>query len=135
MFRRIYRRIRKSCSPASKREYLLHKEPARKLVVERLTHFHAEYTRLDPLHSETMKYRRLTIRNQRSRWGSCSSKKNLNFNYRILHLSSELRDYVIVHEMCHLKELHHRESFWKLMELVIPNARELNNQARSMKLS
>lgn len=118
-----------------RREYLVHKEAARKLAEERLAHFHAEYSRLDPLHAEIMKYRRLAIRNQRSRWGSCSSKKNLNFNYRIVHLSPELRDYIIVHELCHLKELHHRKSFWDLMSLTIPNARELHYQARTMKLS
>ena len=69
-------------------------------------------------------------------WASfCSSKKNLNFNYRILSLTPELRDYIIVHELCHLKELHHGKAFWDLVERVIPNAQELNHQAKRMRLS
>ncbi len=133
-FRRIRRTQRVRRKPSGRKEYLLHRESARVLVMERLTHFVAEYTKLDPILGQSMKYNRVSIRNQRGRWGSCSSKKNLNFNYRILTLSPELRDYIIVHELCHLKELHHGESFWKLVERVIPNGQALNVQARRMKL-
>jgi len=81
-----------------------------------------------------MKYNRVAIRNQRGRWGSCTSRRNLNFNYRILDLAPELRDYIIVHELCHLKELHHGKAFWDLVSLAIPQARELNRQARKMRI-
>ena len=100
------------------------------LVTERLNYFIEQYTKLDPLLGPALKYNRLAIRNQRGRWGSCSSKKNLNFNYRILKLSPELRDYIIVHEIAHLKELHHGKSFWDLVERMIPNAQELNHQSK-----
>jgi predicted metal-dependent hydrolase len=80
-----------------------------------------------------MKYSRISIRNQRGRWGSCSSKKNLNFNYRILDLNEELQDYVIVHELCHLVELNHGENFWNLMEKIIPKAKSFHSIVRKKK--
>ena len=132
--RRVIRRhVRRK--PVNRKDYLLQRESARALVMERLTHFVSEYTKLDPILAQTMAYKRVSIRNQRGRWGSCSSKKNLNFNYRVLTLAPELRDYIIVHELCHLKELHHGEAFWNLVERVIPDAQKLNTQARRMKLS
>ena len=81
-----------------------------------------------------MKYNRVAIRNQRGRWGSCTSRKNLNFNYRLLDLSPELRDYIIVHELCHLKELNHGKAFWDLVSKAIPQAKKLNQAARKMRI-
>jgi len=75
-------------------------------------------------------YRSVTIRNQKTRWGSCSRQGNLNFNYRLILLPRELADYVIVHELCHLKELNHSKKFWGLMESLLPNALELRRQLR-----
>lgn len=60
-------------------------------------------------------YRRISVKNLKSRWGSCSKKRNLNFHYRLLFLPIELADYVIVHELCHLKELNHSKKFWQLI--------------------
>jgi predicted metal-dependent hydrolase len=140
-FRRIRRtrRIRRSRKSPNRPDYLARKEVARELVMERLEHFTEEYARLDAaqgtVNADSMKYSRVSIRNQRSRWGSCSSKKNLNFNYRVLDLSPELRDYVIAHELCHLKELHHGQAFWELLAKVIPNVHECNRKTRSMKIT
>jgi len=127
------RRIRKSAQHKSNHpDYLANKTAAHRIIIERLEHFAAEYTRLDPTYVAVMKYRRVSIRNQRSRWGSCSAQKNLNFNYRLVHLSPELRDYVIVHELCHLVELNHGRAFWSLVEKMIPNAHALSHTIRRM---
>lgn len=67
---------------------------------------------------------RITIRNQRSRWGSCSAKGNLNFNCLLMLCSEEVRDYVVVHELCHRKELNHSPAFWTLVERVLPGYKE-----------
>lgn len=99
--------------------------------MSRLEHFVREYERLDPLSAAHMEYARVAIRNTRSRWGSCSSRKNLNFNYKLLDLAPELRDYVIVHELCHLKELHHGKAFWELIGKIVPDPRELGLQVRN----
>ena len=69
-------------------------------------------------------YGKITIRNQKSRWGSCSSKGNLNFNWRIIMAPARVADYVIVHEMCHLKYLDHSREFWSLVEEILPDYKE-----------
>jgi predicted metal-dependent hydrolase len=61
-------------------------------------------------------YSRLTMRNQRSRWGSCSSSGALSFNWRLVLAPHDVLDYVVVHEVCHLVELHHGPAFWRLVE-------------------
>ena len=61
-------------------------------------------------------YTRLTLRDQRSRWGSCSSKGALSFNWRLVLAPHDVLDYVVVHEVCHLVELHHGPAFWRLVE-------------------
>ena len=62
-----------------------------------------------------VRYTRLTIRDQRSRWGSCSSKGALSFNWRLVLAPHDVLDYVVVHEVCHLVEHHHGASFWELV--------------------
>lgn len=69
-------------------------------------------------------YGRVTIRNQKSRWGSCSAKGNLNFNCLLVNVPEDVRDYVIVHELCHRMEMNHSRQFWKLVESVLPDYQE-----------
>lgn len=108
---------------SNRKEYLLKKEEARKLAKIKLEEFNRFYC---------FDYCRISIRNQKTRWGSCSRKGNLNFNYRIVHLPEKYLDYIIVHELCHLKELNHGKNFWELVKKTIPDYKIIIREFRSL---
>lgn len=72
-------------------------------------------------------YGRITIRNQTGRWGSCSSTGNLNFNCLLMLAPTEVLDYVIVHELCHRKQMNHSPAFWQEVAKVLPDYKRLES--------
>ncbi|MDF2840148.1 MAG: hypothetical protein K0Q99_920 [Clostridia bacterium] len=66
-------------------------------------------------------YNHIRIKDTKTRWGSCSSKGNLNFNFRILMAPKEVMDYIIVHELCHLKQMNHSKAFWNEVAQYMPD--------------
>lgn len=110
----------------NKNHFLLNKNAALKLVQEKLEEFNKYYK---------LEYNRINVRNQITRWGSCSKSANLNFNYKVLFLEPALADYIIVHELCHLKEFNHGANFWALVEKIIPDYKERRKQLKNIRLS
>lgn len=68
-------------------------------------------------------YHRVSVRSQRTRWGSCSSKGNLSFNCLLALVPPDVFDYVVVHELCHLKQMNHSPAFWSEVERILPGYR------------
>ncbi len=79
-------------------------------------------------------YGRITIREQKTRWGSCSSKGNLNFNWKLVLLDPELLDYVVVHELAHRREMNHSVAFWKVVEAELPDYRERRRRLKECRI-
>ncbi len=69
-------------------------------------------------------YGRITVRDQKTRWGSCSQTGNLNFNFRLILAPSEVLDYVVVHELCHRRQMNHSTQFWQEVAQVLPDYRK-----------
>lgn len=105
-----------------KKDYLQNKAAALALAKNKLGQFNKFYG---------FSYNRVSIKNQKTRWGSCSKKGNLNFNYKIVHLPENLVDYLVVHELCHLREMNHSRDFWALVEKTIPDYKILRRQLRN----
>lgn len=66
-------------------------------------------------------YNKISVRDMKTKWGSCSSSKNLSFNWRIIFAPSHVLHYLVSHELCHLKEMNHSARFWKLVAQLAPN--------------
>ena len=77
---------------------------------------------------------RVAIRNQKTRWGSCSAKGNLNFNYQIYYLPDELLDYVVVHELAHRRHMNHSDEFWREVEKYFPMYRQCRKRLKEIRL-
>jgi predicted metal-dependent hydrolase len=89
----------------------------------------ALFDELASKHAEQMnvEYEGLAVRNQRTRWGSCSPKQNLNFNWRLIMAPPEIAEYVVVHELAHLRETNHTKRFWRIIRDQLPDYRERAN--------
>ena len=79
-------------------------------------------------------YNQVRIKHNVSNWGSCSSKGNINLNLNLMRLPAELQDYVMLHELCHLKYLNHGPEFHALLESVCPEHRLLQKRMKDYKL-
>ena len=97
---------------SGRKDYLLHKEKARAFIESRVAHWNAYYG---------FQFNRIAIKDTKRLWGSCSRKGNLNFSYTLFFLPPELADYVVVHELCHLKEHNHGKGFWALVGTALPD--------------
>jgi predicted metal-dependent hydrolase len=78
-----------------------------------------------------LRYSSVSIRQQRTRWGSCSSRGSISLNARLLFLPPELVTYVLVHELCHTRHLNHSPNFWRLVESYLPDYRRSDRQLRN----
>jgi predicted metal-dependent hydrolase len=114
----------KTAKPTPKK-HLATKETARAIVHERISVFNQLYN---------FPIKKVFIRNQKTRWGSCSSRGNLNFNYRLAMLPPRLVDYVVVHELCHLGEFNHSKNFWALVQKTLPNYVELKAELKKERM-
>ncbi|MCP4714026.1 MAG: M48 family metallopeptidase [Deltaproteobacteria bacterium] len=97
----------------------LDRDAARQLLVERLQCLARQYG---------FSYNRVFIRNQKTRWGSCSIKNNINLNIKLAWLPAELRDYVILHELVHTRIKTHGREFWAELEGYVSDARAVDRQ-------
>ena len=116
-------RVRAKRASTVTKHYKEFKEEARVVIHSRLEYYNSFYG---------FAYNRVSVRNQRRCWGSCTSLKNLNFSYKLLFLPEHLRDYIIVHELCHLGELNHSKRFWALVSRQIPDYKIRRKQMRQL---
>ena len=106
-------------------------EPTEKLTREKVIALAEEALKVIPERVEYfakvigVTYGKITVRNQKTRWGSCSSKGNLNLNCLLMLAPPEVLDYVVVHELCHRKQMNHSKAFWLEVEKVLPNYKEV----------
>lgn len=119
--RRYYKRgIR-----GNKLEYQKYKMQAQEIAYNRIIYFNSVYR---------FHVNKVTIKNQKTRWGSCSKKGNLNFNYKIALLPQYLSDYIIVHELCHLGQFNHSPAFWRLVAKTMPDYQKLKKLFKKIRL-
>ncbi len=109
----------------SSKEMTEYKSRALELVQNRLEYFNQFYN---------FEYKNVCVRNQKTRWGSCSKKKNLNFNFKIIFLTPEQQDYIVVHELCHLQEFNHGKKFWDLVAIQIPEHKKVRASIKKFRL-
>lgn len=131
-----------ACCPAGNIIYLTEAETKRLQVLERRyrekarlqitarVQFYIAQMKQSPLEGIRTSYSTLSIRDQKSRWGSCSSRGTLSFNYRLIFAPPGVLDYVVVHELCHLTHMNHSKDFWHLVAYIMPEYKQYKNWLR-----
>ena len=109
----------------TKEDYENYKIKALKIIKEKLLFYNQYYN---------FPYKKITIKKQKTRWGSCSRKGNLNFNYKIAIISERLAEYIIVHELCHIGEFNHSYKFWNLIAETMPDYADRVKELKGIKL-
>lgn len=104
-----------------RREYKKYRDEARAFVRAKIEKINEIYN---------FSFNKIFIKNHKTRWGSCSKKRNLNFNYKIIFLPEPLAEYVVAHELCHLGEFNHSRNFWNLLSRAVPDYKEMKAQIR-----
>lgn len=106
--------------------YSDHKNKAQQIALNKVAQFNQIYN---------FPVNKIIIKNHKTLWGSCSKKGNLNFNYKIALLPERHIDYIIVHELCHLKEFNHSQNFWNLVEKTIPEHKIIRKELKTSGLN
>ena len=101
--------------PLSEAEQRLYRDKAREIFEQKVSYY---------AQMMGVSYGRIAIRDQKTRWGSCSGEGNLNFNWRLIFAPAGVLDYVVVHELAHRKEMNHSPRFWKVVEDTMPEYRQ-----------
>jgi predicted metal-dependent hydrolase len=109
----------------SREDFLKQKTQVLKLIQERVDYYNKILN---------FSFKKIAIKNNKSRWGSCSRKGNLNFNFKLIFLSLEVVDYVVVHELAHLGEFNHSKKFWRLVASALPDYRARRKELKDNSL-
>ena len=96
-----------------------YRDAAKEYIPMRVAYYALTYS-----HFISHPYHTITIRDQKTRWGSCSSRGNLSFNWRLMLAPPAVLDYVVVHELCHLEHMNHSKDFWQCVESILPDYKE-----------
>lgn len=105
--------------------YKLDKKAAKELIEHKLEEWNYYYK---------LSWGRVAIRDQSTRWGSASNRGNVNFSWRILYLPAKLQDYIVVHEICHLKHHNHSKEFWALVAVTISDYKQRRSELKQYSL-
>jgi predicted metal-dependent hydrolase len=103
-------------------EVITNRKKAREKILKRLDELSERYG---------LPYRRVMVRNQKTRWGSCSERKTISLNIKLARLPDELMDYVIIHELLHTRIRGHAREFWRALDALVGDARRLRKELKS----